>query len=67
MFQPKSQDFQFDSSEAEIWLQVGTELGQAQLKLGFDFTLIFFAIKIWPATVEISPKICWLAMAFLGD
>ena len=26
--------------------QVGTELGQAQLKLGFDFTLIFCTIKI---------------------
>ena len=26
--------------------QVGTELGQAQLKLGLDFTLIFCTIKI---------------------
>ena len=37
--------------------QVGTELGQAQLKLGFDFTLFFCTIKILPAMVEILPKI----------
>ena len=39
-----------------ICKQVGTELGQAQLKLGLDFTLIFCTIKICPAMVEISPK-----------
>ena len=39
------------------YIQVGTELGQAQLKLGLDFTLVFCTIKIWPAMVEISPKI----------
>ena len=37
--------------------QAGTELGQAQLKLGLDFTLIFCTIKIGPAMVEIDPKI----------
>ena len=37
--------------------QVGTELGQAQLKLGFNFTLIFCTIKIGPAMVEISTKV----------
>ena len=37
--------------------QAGTELGQAQLKLGLDFTLIFCTIKIWPLMVEISTKI----------
>ena len=37
--------------------QAGTELGQAQLKLGLALTLIFCTIKIQPAMVEISPKI----------
>ena len=37
--------------------QAGTELGQAQLKLGSDLTLIFCTMKIRPAMVEISPKI----------
>ena len=32
--------------------QAVTELGQAQLKLGFEFTLIFSTIKIWPAMDE---------------
>ena len=29
------------------------KLGQAQLKLGLDFTLIFCTVKIRPAMVEI--------------
>ena len=30
------------STEIELTEQTGAELGQAQLKLGLDFTLIFF-------------------------
>ena len=37
---------------SQIVEQAGTELGQAQLKLGLDFTLIFYTIKIWPAMDE---------------
>ena len=35
-----------ESGSGERKEQVGTELGQAQLKLGLDFTLIFCTIKI---------------------
>ena len=37
---------------SQIVEQAGTELGQAQLKLGLDFTVIFCTIKIWPAMDE---------------
>ena len=56
-----SKSANLDSRKVIIWWirnkQVGTEVGQAQLKLGLDFTLIFCTIEIWPAMVEISPKI----------
>ena len=57
---------EFLETENQKLPMMGTEIlmetswdwaGQAQLKLGLDFTLIFCTIKIRPAMVEISPEI----------